>query len=990
MILYSWADLPKFVWLSLRAGNIFLLFFMCFAVSGLLAQDPVYKEYEYKTGLPSNMVYQIYQDSKGYLWISHEKGLSRYNGVSYRNYYSPATKGKAVTNIIEDSSGVIYCQTFTGQTMHVVGDELVIDSQMSVYNNFATLKIFKYNEFISVRNGKLVIYDKDKNKVIIKEYRGEVFNGTDFLVQKDRVILYGTISNALYEYINGKLRYKASFPESFIPQFIIGIKGEIYFFSNSTPGVIWVYNEQKGFRSYKHNIRSNLQSVMADQGKIWISTPTGVYCYDTEMTPLFGGQVFFPTANVSYTLIDKEGGLWFSTLNKGLYMIPNLKIRMAESNGMSFTTLISFKKLNIILAGTAENSVVEYYPGSGSFLPFLNFQRTMEVKSMYYDHEDEVLLIGSDQFYFVKNNEIKKKFNSAIKDIEYVSKGVYAAAVHHGIELLVFEYENPDKKLIEEITGVRYEKNRSVYKLNKSDARGRCVVYHSSTGKLFGSDADGTFLYSAGKENRILYKGQNIYASDMTVHGEDIYVATYSGRLYKIAKNEKITEVSLPEIVSKHSILKLTASSNLIWMLCDNFLLKLKISDGKSEIYTTSDGLPDLEMRDICLESGKVFIATKFGIVQFPENLESKNNYAPEIQIDRLYVNGVKLADLKTLGTFGNDENNIQIFFDILAFKGVPELKVFYSINGGDWIPTEQGSRVINLASLSPGDYRISVKAVNEDGVSSVKESLVAFRIAFPLWQRWWFVMLAVGLLVYGIVSFVKYRLEIVRKEEELKQSRIRLEKELQTSILSALRVQMNPHFIFNAMNTIQSYIFENDKEKASQYLNNFSELIRMVLDMSTRENITIDEEIRSLTLYLELEKMRFEENFTYSIQKETLSNTEFLKIPSMLIQPYVENAIKHGLFHKPGDKWLNINIVSKGNVLEVTIDDNGIGREEAFRKQASRIGGHKSFSTVANAKRLELLNATRNQEIGVEYTDKKDNFGNSLGTKVVLRVPVD
>jgi hypothetical protein len=751
-----------------------------------------------------------------------------------------------------------------------------------------------------------------------------------------------------------------------------------------------VYNAQKGFKSYKINADFTIQSVTVNSNKIWISTTKGVYSFDSEFTPLYSGQVFFPDANVSNTMVDREGSYWFTTLNRGIFMIPSLKIRLAETDGAGFTSLIQYKKLDIILAGTSDNRVFEYYPGSGLFVNYMKGTSPSEVKSIYFDEEDDALLVGSDKFYLIRNNNVLKTTNHAIKDIESIGKGVYAFAIHNGMELFLNSDENPDLGIIKKITGKIPEKGVRLIQLNKSDARGRCVLFDHVRGELYGSTANGTFRYINGLEERIMFGKQNLYASDMIMHEDWIYIATYEGRLYKYRNGKGITEVSLPEIVSKNSILKITASKNYLWMLCDNFLLKLNLLDGKTEIYTTSDGLPNFEMRDICVNAGKVFIATKSGIVQFPENLESKNKYAPEIQIDRMYVNGVKSFDFFSEASFSNAENNIQIYYDVLTYKGAPELKVFYRINNGDWLPSEQGSRLINLAALSPGKYTISLKAVNEDGVESLKESLITFSISFPYWQRWWFVLAMFTLVGWAIVTFVRYRLNVVRKEEVSKQSRIRLENELQSSILSALRVQMNPHFIFNAMNTIQSYIFQNDKEKASQYLNNFSDLIRMILDMSTRESITIDEEIKSLTLYLELEKMRFEESFTYQIVRESLNDTEMLKIPSMLIQPYVENAIKHGLFHRTGEKTLLINFSAKTNVLEVTIDDNGIGREEAMRIMSLRKSGHRSFSTSANQKRLEILNASRNQEIGVEYIDKKDNHGNATGTSVVLRVPID
>lgn len=230
------------------------------------------------------------------------------------------------------------------------------------------------------------------------------------------------------------------------------------------------------------------------------------------------------------------------------------------------------------------------------------------------------------------------------------------------------------------------------------------------------------------------------------------------------------------------------------------------------------------------------------------------------------------------------------------------------------------------------------------------------------------------------------------KREAELRELHIKkqqAELEQAESELKAIRAQMNPHFIFNALNTIQSYIYLNDKENASNYLGKFSRLTRMVLDMSNNETVSLKDELEALTLYLELERMRFEEVLSFTIDLVGELDTESIKLPAMLVQPYIENAIKHGLLHKKDNRELWCGFQLEGNKLVVTIDDNGIGRQRSAELNVMKGDGHQSFATQANAKRFNLLNKDRDETVGAVYTDKVDEYGQSAGTKVVLTIPV-
>ncbi|HNN31254.1 MAG TPA: histidine kinase, partial [Chitinophagaceae bacterium] len=238
-------------------------------------------------------------------------------------------------------------------------------------------------------------------------------------------------------------------------------------------------------------------------------------------------------------------------------------------------------------------------------------------------------------------------------------------------------------------------------------------------------------------------------------------------------------------------------------------------------------------------------------------------------------------------------------------------------------------------------------------------------------------------------IFFTKLYLNISKNKiaEELKKSK--LQEEARQSQLASLKAQMNPHFMFNALNSIQEYILLSDKRLANMYLGKFADLMRLILDQSNKEIISLEEELKILNLYLELEALRFEENFEYIIQKENIEDEAEINIPAMLIQPYVENAIKHGLLHKQGLKKISIHFKLQKNKLLCVVEDNGIGRKRSGEINALRNKKYTSFATGATQKRLELLNQNNPNLIVVNYTDLTLNNTTYIGTKVSIVIPI-
>jgi sensor histidine kinase YesM len=267
------------------------------------------------------------------------------------------------------------------------------------------------------------------------------------------------------------------------------------------------------------------------------------------------------------------------------------------------------------------------------------------------------------------------------------------------------------------------------------------------------------------------------------------------------------------------------------------------------------------------------------------------------------------------------------------------------------------------------------------------------------LLHKHWLYSIIIIISFISVASYFlyRYRLRQLQLKNQLakeKTDKILAETEYQHKLnevtFAALRSQMNPHFIFNALNTIQGFVYSNDKKSASSYLGKFSQLIRKILDSSNKQTITLEEEIEILQLYTDIEKARFGESLNVTINIDPALDLESILIPPMLIQPYVENAIKHGLFHKPEEKTLIIRVskAEEQDAVEVVIDDNGIGRERSKEINKSRIGHH-SFAIAANEKRIDLINQTIDKKTRLKIIDKINADGSPAGTTVIITIPM-
>ena len=444
------------------------------------------------------------------------------------------------------------------------------------------------------------------------------------------------------------------------------------------------------------------------------------------------------------------------------------------------------------------------------------------------------------------------------------------------------------------------------------------------------------------------------------------------------------------------------------WLTTNKGLTKFSVDRGVVKNFEKRDGLQSDEFNTNCVyrrSDGALYFGGVNGISYFKTNEIVPNSYVPPVKITGIEVKGQPfLSNTKTLN-LNYDQNFIGFQFAAFNFSNTEKNTYQYKLDGinDNWVSAGV-KNYANYTNLPPGEYVFRVVGRNDDGVLGGRQATVNITIEPPYYERWWFripIVLIVGWLIYNFyksqingkllrANLESESLKRLQKEAELKEKEASFQRQIILTEITALRAQMNPHFIFNCLNSIQLFTAQNDIDKASDYLTKFSRLIRLVLENSRSEKVTLHNELETLRLYIELEAMRFRGKVSYQINVDPEIDQQYIQMPPLLLQPFVENAIWHGLMHKEegGMVWVAVTQPSDASI-QVTITDNGVGRAMATEFKSKSATVSKSFGMKVTADRIQLINQIYSSTTQVQISDLTDSVGNPSGTRVVVTIPV-
>jgi hypothetical protein len=397
----------------------------------------------------------------------------------------------------------------------------------------------------------------------------------------------------------------------------------------------------------------------------------------------------------------------------------------------------------------------------------------------------------------------------------------------------------------------------------------------------------------------------------------------------------------------------------------------------RSVYNVTSDNfLPSDEVYDALVVKDTLYIATSEGLTVLPMSLFSCA-YPPGVYIDNVNVNSRDTV-MQPSYVLEHNQDNIGVRFYGISYGGNGKLLYKYRLAGTDDAFTYSTENVVRYNALQPGNYRFVVYAKNHSGAWSVKPAEFSFTILKPYWQTVWFRACMLLTIILSVVVAVDRYIRVIKRRTELHGRVVESE-------LKALRLHMNPHFIFNTLNSLQSFVLKNDPLSANEYISTFSKLIRYIMDASRRDYVMLQDEIDFINMYIHIEQLRLRNKFSFQLELSPELNPYNVHIPSMVIQPFIENAIKYGLAGMDDGKGvLRLSFNSSGNgTLHVRVADNGLGRAAAASNQTGNFTGIQYTN-----ERLKLILKKHSTQDPVQVTDLYDD-GKAAGTQVDIKVPV-
>lgn len=422
----------------------------------------------------------------------------------------------------------------------------------------------------------------------------------------------------------------------------------------------------------------------------------------------------------------------------------------------------------------------------------------------------------------------------------------------------------------------------------------------------------------------------------------------------------------------------------------------LKLSDG-SLLFGGVNGFNHFKAKDIekhCLSSNlriiinKVTALVKEKTQTETQNIENELAYTLNKENIPVITLSYKLKWATWMPSLSLDYGSLTFYYSALEYIHPQKCRYRYRLKKGSEVKDFEGTQQLQVRfpqELSPGTYTFEVQVSKGEGVWS--KSAEVLLIIQSHWTQTNTFRILLSLFFFGLATLLVYqRIQIIREKDA---EAARIQNEITGLKSKSLRAQMNPHFIFNALNSVQDFILDHNFRESARYLTKFSRLIRLILDHSESQFVILGKEIELISYYIDMEMLRFSNKFSYSIEVDAAIDKETILIPSMILQPYIENAIWHGLMHKKNEGTIEIHFaLLPTNLIKCTIKDNGIGREASAEINKNRTKSHQSRGMDITKQQIELLRHQNNWHVKVEVIDLKDENGKAEGTEILIYFP--
>ncbi|MGV3613184.1 MAG: sensor histidine kinase [Fluviicola sp.] len=930
-----------------------------------------YAHYGIKNGMPSSETYQVYQDRSGMLWILTDRGVVRYDGFQFHKYTVENGLCDNVNfRVHEDPHGGVWFIGFNGQ--------------LSVFKN-GKMQAYKYNDILEktipvgrntnislhVKKDHSIIYCVFKKKMIAVSAAGKVtdlsFNrkkgayffefGDDllslqirdevpvsvFLVKNDRSIFSGNI------HLAGTTRGKKYKNHRFVTS---NYKLYLLEDQNLKPMIGYSGNEVIGLDTDKDFIYVGLYKNGMKK-----------FTFDPKTKELVLVRHYLPDYSVTSAFKDSNGTLWMTTLEKGLFAVPDEAFNQLAVNGQKITEEVRF------ISGNKNKVIINYYVGKWQQLypPFL----CKDVGKIVYKYN---LLPVKDGFAFQQGVVDWSDWKDV--DARYVGNPVYTTRTSV-LGMRRSSYE------IVEMNGASYKIGYDVNHIERSKLVGAYYwFYRFKNEKMFVLFDEGVFAFdiekSQFKEN---YRAVLRKRINELKYNETWGLLAYSSLagLYKIHLKSEVPVKFAPHLnLGNHVSSIFFDEKDRLWVASEKGLFSVVKKNGKITIETflSRNLLSSPEIMDLYVYDNVLYLATKFGVqkIDVAKVKKEREIFPLELFSIRAFKKNKELPVNKVYPAKTD-------LIKISLFNKKLDRQTRYRYRFGKdetWIKSAKGEIILNTPA--DGIYHLELSYLDDADNWSKPIAVAEFEVEKIIFLRWYFIVLYILMLFILFYLILKYSIRSVNKKNYMLNRMMELER-------MALSAQMNPHFIFNSLNSIHSFLLYEENENAEKYLLRFAQLIRQTLTNSRVSYITVSEEYETLKNYLLLENMRFRNAFQFHIECNFQELPLNPCIPPMLIQPYVENAIIHGLPKRKEGGELLIRFYKEDEYLKVMIRDNGIGYKESKRNK--RDNGHKSYGTQITEERLKSFQKKNKDVFNVSITDADESNPEFPGTSVVITIPL-
>lgn len=960
---------------SLKTILIILLFISGNSVAQTF--QPYFRNFSVDEGLPSSETYGVFQDKKGYIWIAGDLGVSRFNGTEFINYsVKEGLPENTILKMFEDKKGRIWFVSVSAKLSYFYNDSIYpykFNNKLNSYFETGNCNSFlvdeKDNVYLAINeNGYFIIDSAGYVKHLLPD-AGAVYSiieplpSLPFIISTSEFI---TKPKAKLNIRTKSIKHTTPVKGEFFRSAIIA-KNKTLIGGNQNVIVMWDTSGNYNFLPIAAPKEEILFIYEDINGKTLCGMrKNGVLVFENQDFSK-SLQHMLSNLSVSGILRDKEGGIWCSTLENGIFYSPSadVKVFMEKVGSNKFVSIV--KADSAIYAGTIEGSIYKIDPKE---FFIINKWETNSgtLHNLYWDEYNYKLFFsGNVKTGFIANN--------IVVETPFI----------HGFKTLV----TLDKSTLMSGTNVHLTKikNKNLENINKEAFKFRVdKIYINKEKRIWVGTNLGLFEYKEAGE-KLTWLGNKAPVFQYRIldisEMENYLVLATKGFGIILYDGNRSHVINSSVGLTNDNVKSLEIHGNTIWAATNSGINKISVISRDSlkytiDHYSVNNSLPSNEINDLSYDKDQLWIASNKGLAVMNANATNEPYKLP-VYITSVSVNGIHLKKLTEYKVESSDD--ILINYEGVSFQRPEKIIYKYRLSNSDTTWKYTTNRNLSFTSMPHGyhTFELTGRLPNSEWAEITR---INFFVPTPFWRTVWFIALTIFLVIVLILLWFRMRFQKIRKKEKEKNEFARKISEME---LKALRAQINPHFIFNCLNSINYLILENEKEKAQKYLANFGKLMRMILNHSNKTLVSIFEELEILKLYVSMENLRTGGKINYVVDTNGIDIYN-LKIPPMMLQPVIENSIWHGVVPKKQPGKIILTFEQKENSIICTVEDDGIGRKET---------GY-NINNTENPSGMKLVEGRQrviwNDEPdhgAIKITDLKSKTGIAAGTKVEIKFPI-